>query len=182
MGGELKTLERGVQPTEPYQMPCLGVSYKGKNRKGSKVSALSVLSQSAAYKSLQEKVYNKQENEADYFENKNKNIISKMDYGKAIEKPTSHHGGNERLGVALGMTGGLSLQRNMFALTPLLSAPLLTSYNSMDPLADPILWTSLAPVASTGTSSAAEVGIYHDLLSFSVFVTVSTCAGTCVYA
>lgn len=163
IGSELKTLEWAVQPTEPYQMPRLGVSPEGKQHKASKVSALSILSRSAAYKSLQEKASKKQESNADNDENKNKNTINQMDYGKAVEKSTSHNGGNERLGVGLGMTGGLSLQRNMFPLTPLLSAPLLTNYNTIDPLVDPILWTSLAPVLPSGISHPAEVGIYPSL-------------------
>ncbi|PON86895.1 AP2/ERF transcription factor [Trema orientale] len=159
IGGELKTLEWAVQPTEPYQMPHLGMSHEGIQHKSSKVSALSILSRSAAYKSLQEKALKKQESNAENDENKSKNAINKMDYGKAVEKPTSHDGGSERYGVALGMSSGLSLQRNisMFPLTPLLSAPLLTNYNTIDPLVDPIVWTSLAPVLPSGISRTAEV-------------------------
>lgn len=170
IGGELKSLEWAVQPTEPYQMPRLGVSHEGKKHIGSKVSALSILSRSAAYKSLEEKASKKQETNAENDENKNKNTINKMDYGKAVEKSTSHDGGNERsLGVALGMGGGLSLQRNVFPLSPFLSAPLLTNYNTIDPLVDPILWTSLAPVLPSGVSRTAEVGIFTLSLSPSCF-------------
>lgn len=151
-GGELKTLEWETQHTEPYQMPRLGVCQEGRKHKGPRVSAMSILSRSPAYKSLQEKASIKQEKNADNDENENKNAIHKMDYGKAVEKSTSHDGGNERLSAALGMSGGLSLQRNAFPLTPFLSAPLL-SYNMIDPLADPMLWTSLAPVLP-------EVGIF----------------------
>jgi AP2-like factor (ANT lineage) len=49
-----------------------------------------------------------------------------MDYGKAIEKSTSH---DERLSSVLGMSGGMSLQTDVFPLAPFLSAPLLTNYN-----------------------------------------------------
>ncbi|KAM7505448.1 hypothetical protein LguiB_004352 [Lonicera macranthoides] len=162
IGSELKTLEWAMQPTEPYQMPCLAVSNDRKNTKGSKVSAMSILSRSAAYKSLQEKASKKKEiSVIENDENENKNAINKMDYGKAVEKSLSHDGsGSERLGVALGMSGGLSsLQRNAYPLAPFLSAPLLTSYNAIDPLVDPILWTSLVNVLPTGTSRAAEVRI-----------------------
>lgn len=143
-------------------MPCLAVSNDRKNIKGSKVSAMSILSRSAAYKSLQEKASKKKEiSIIENDENENKNAINKMDYGKAVEKSLNHDGGGtERLGVALGMSGGLSsLQRNAYPLAPFLSAPLLTSYNNIDPLVDPILWTSLVNVLPTGTSRAAEVRI-----------------------
>ncbi|KAA8517114.1 hypothetical protein F0562_017407 [Nyssa sinensis] len=156
IGSELKTLEWAIQPTEPYQMPCLGVSHEGKKHRGSAVSAMSILLRSPAYKKLQEKASKKQENTADNAENENKNTINRMDYGKAVEKSSSHDTGSERLGVALGMGGGLPLQRNVFPLTPFLSAPLLTNYNTVDPLADPILWTSLVPVLPTGLPRATE--------------------------
>jgi AP2-like factor (ANT lineage) len=168
IGVELKTMELAVQPTEPYQMPCLGMSSnEGRKHKGSTVSALSILSRSAAYKCLQEKASKKQENGVDNDENEDKNIINKVDYGKAIEKSTSHDVASERLGVALGMSGGLSLQRNVYPLAPFLSAPLLTNYNTVDPLVDPILWTSLVPVLPTGLSRTAEVGIFSIEVLFS---------------
>nr|QNI23741.1 AP2/ERF transcription factor [Camptotheca acuminata] len=156
IGSELKTLEWAIQTTEPYQMPCLGVSHEGKKHRDSAVSAMSILSRSPAYKKLQEKASKKQKNNTDNAENENKNTINKVDYGKAVEKSSSHDTGSERLGVALGMGGGLPLQRNVFPLSPFLSAPLLTNYNTIDPLADPILWTSLVPVLPTGLSRTAE--------------------------
>ncbi|XP_059646289.1 AP2-like ethylene-responsive transcription factor At2g41710 isoform X2 [Cornus florida] len=156
IGSELKTLEWANQHTEPYQMPRLGVCHEEKNLKRSSMSAMSILSRSAAYKSLQEKASKKQENYTDNDENKTKNAIEKMDTGKAIEK-SSHDGGSERLGVALGAGGGLPLQRNVYPLTPFLSAPLLTTYSNVDPLADPILWTAFAPVLPTGLTRTAEV-------------------------
>lgn len=160
---ELKTLELKVQPTEPYQMPELGRLHNEKKHRSSSMSALSILSQSAAYKSLQEKAAKRQENSADNDENENKNTINVLDHGKAVEKPSNHDGGNDRLDIAMGMSGGmsgaLSLQRNVYPLTPFLSAPLLTAYNSVDPLVDPVLWTSLVPMLPTGLSRTAEVGI-----------------------
>ncbi|GFY96207.1 integrase-type DNA-binding superfamily protein [Actinidia rufa] len=159
IGSELKTLEWAIQPTEPYQMPRLGTLQERKNRKGSTLSALSILSRSAAYKNLQERAAKKQEKSIENDENENKCMISKMDYGKAVEK-LSHDVRSEELEVALSVSGGLPLQRNMYPLGPFLSAPLLTdSYNTIDPLSDPILWTTLVPVLPPGLSRSAEVGI-----------------------
>lgn len=158
IGSELKTLEWAIQPTEPYQMPRLGIPHERKKQKNSTLSALSILSRSAAYKSLVEKASRKQENVPDDDENENKNKISKMDHGKAVEKSTSHDGGSERLGVPIGLGGDFSIQRNVYPLTPLLSAPLLTNYSTVDPLVDPILWTSLVPALPTGLPRISEVG------------------------
>lgn len=157
ISSELKKSEWEIRPTEPYQMPRLGVSPGGKKHKGSAVSALSILSKSTAYKNFQEKALKKQDSNTDNDENENKNIVNKMDYGKAVEKSTGHDGRSERLGAALGMTGGLSLQRNAFPLAPFLSAPLLTNYNTIDPLVDPILWSSLVPALPTGLPRNSEV-------------------------
>ncbi|XP_057438075.1 AP2-like ethylene-responsive transcription factor At2g41710 isoform X1 [Lotus japonicus] len=154
---ELKTLEQKVQPTEPYQMPELGMSHNDKKHKSSSVSALSILSRSAAYKSLQEKASKRQENSADNDENENKNIVNELDHGKAIVKPSNHDGGNDQLDIAMGISGALSLQRTVYPLGPFLSAPLLTAYNIVDPLVDPVLWTSLVPVLPAGLSRTAEV-------------------------
>ncbi|XP_027350433.1 AP2-like ethylene-responsive transcription factor At2g41710 isoform X1 [Abrus precatorius] len=154
---ELKQLEQRVQPTEPYKMPQLGKPHDEKRRRSSSVSALSVLSQSAAYKSLQEKASKRQENSTDNDENENKNTVNKLDHGKAVEKLSNHDGGSDRLDITMGMSGTMSLQRNVYPLMPFLSAPLLTAYNTVDPLADPVLWTSLAPMLPAGLSRTAEV-------------------------
>lgn len=146
-------LEWAVQQTEAYQMPRLGPAYEGKNHKGTKVSALSILSRSAAYKTLQDKVSGKQEESKDNDENENKNNVNKMDYGKAVEKLTSREGA-ESLGMG---GGGHHLPRNLYPLAPLLSAPLLTNYNTIDSLTDPILWASLVPVLPTGLPPTSEV-------------------------
>ncbi|KAI8562299.1 hypothetical protein RHMOL_Rhmol03G0023400 [Rhododendron molle] len=160
IGNELRTLEWAIQPTEPYQMPRLGIFHKGKKKNDSTFSAMSILSRSAAYKSLQEKALKKKEKQTEVDENENKCTISKMDYGKAVEK-SSHGGTSEGLGVALDAGAGLSLQRNLYPLAPFLTSPLLTNYNAIDPLSDPILWTTLAPVLPTGLSRTTEVG-YKD--------------------
>ncbi|KAH1194665.1 AP2-like ethylene-responsive transcription factor [Glycine max] len=153
---EIKQLEQKVQPTAPYQMPQLGRPQNEKKHRSSSVSALSILSQSAAYKSLQEKASKTLENIIDNDENENKNTINKLDHGKAVEKPSNHDGGNDRLDIATGMSGTMSLQRNVYPLTPFLSAPLLTAYNTVDPLVDPVLWTSLVPMLPAGLSHTAE--------------------------
>uniref|UniRef100_A0A9I9CWY2 AP2/ERF domain-containing protein n=1 Tax=Cucumis melo TaxID=3656 RepID=A0A9I9CWY2_CUCME len=157
VGSELKALGQTTRPTEPYEMPCLGTS--GVKKPASKISALSILSRSAAYKSLQEKALKLQETNNENDENENKNTVNKIDHGKVVETPTTSHGGDpsERYGVTFGTSGGLPLQRNMFPLTPFLTAPLLSSYNTVDPLGDPIHWTSLASVLPTGLSRTAEV-------------------------
>lgn len=159
MGTELKSLEREIQSTEPYQIPQLGTSYEAKkNNKGSATSsALSILSRSAAYKSMQDKASKAKETTTDNDEKENKSYISKIDCGKDIQK-TCDDAGIETLGSSLGI-GGLPLHKNMFPLSPLLTAPLLTNYNTLDPLADPILWTSLMPVLPTAPSRTVEVSI-----------------------
>lgn len=153
---ELRASELSVQQTEPYEMPRLGVYQEKKNHKSS-TSAMSILSQSAAYKSLLEKVAKKKE-KVETDENENKSTINTVDRGKMIEK-SSPDSGSEGLGAAFINAGGLSINRNLHPLTPLLSAPLLTNYNSIDPLTDPNLWTSLVPNFHTGSSRTAEVGL-----------------------
>lgn len=113
------------------------------------------MSQSAAYKSLVEKVAKKKE-KVENDENENKSTINRVDRGKMIEK-SSPDSGSERLGAAFLNAGGLSINRNLHPLTPLLSGPLLTNYNSIDPLTDPVLWTSIVPNFHTGSSRTAEV-------------------------
>ncbi|KAL3522964.1 hypothetical protein ACH5RR_015798 [Cinchona calisaya] len=155
IGSELKSVEWTAQPTEPYEMPRLGLPQEGKERKRSTVSAMSILSRSAAYKSFQEKGLKKKEiDEND--ENEDKNVLNIKDYGKGVDK-SCHDGENDRLEAGFGIGGGLPIQRNVYPLTPLLSAPLVTSYNSIDSLTDPVLWTSLVSVLPVGSSRTAEV-------------------------
>ncbi|KAI3760636.1 hypothetical protein L1987_51034 [Smallanthus sonchifolius] len=152
VGSEHKTPEWVTQPTEPYQLPRLGVSHEGKQHRRSTVSAMSILSRSAAYKSLQEKALKKEvEKDVDGDEKENKININKMDYGKAVEK-TNDDGASEGFGIGLGM----DLERNTYPLAPFLSAPLLTNYNTIDPLTDPILWSSLVPSLRTRSSQPVE--------------------------
>ncbi|XP_042481644.1 AP2-like ethylene-responsive transcription factor At2g41710 isoform X1 [Macadamia integrifolia] len=179
VGSELKTLEWAIQPTEPYQMPQLGLSHESKKHKGSSVSALSILSRSAAYKSLQEKASKKKDQEEnDENENNisttirttttttatnnnddnNNNKNKKIDYGKAVEKSASGDGSSDGVEVTLGMSG-MPHPRTLYPLGPFLSAPLLTNYNAVDPLTDPIMWSSLVPVFPTGLPRSTEVRI-----------------------
>ncbi|CAA7057155.1 unnamed protein product [Microthlaspi erraticum] len=163
-GTELKTLEHTSQATEPYKAPNLGVLRGTHQRKEKQISspssstssALSILSASPAYKSLEEKMLKIQESSTrENDENANRNIISmEKSHGKEIEKPVvvSH-------GVALGggaAAAGLSLQKSMYPLTSLLTAPLLTNYNALDPLADPILWTQFLPSGPSHTSEVTK--------------------------
>ncbi|GFQ04460.1 ap2-like ethylene-responsive transcription factor at2g41710 [Phtheirospermum japonicum] len=146
VASELKDLEWSTKPTEPYEMPRLGVPPE--RMKPKKISAMNTLLNSAAYKSLQEKV-SKKKGKAENDENENKNGIDKIELGKTFDK-TCHD-------VAFGLSGGLSIHRNVYPLTSLLSAPLLTNYNSIDPLADSVLWSNLVPVLQTGSSHTNEV-------------------------
>ncbi|KAG5404610.1 hypothetical protein IGI04_010729 [Brassica rapa subsp. trilocularis] len=161
-GSELKTLEHTSQATEPYKAPNLGVlQRKGKQitSPSSTSSALSILSASPAYKSLEEKVMKIQESSStrENDENANRNITSiEKSHGKEIEKPAVSHG------VALGSGGGvapaaaLSLQKSMYPLSSLLTAPLLSNYNALDPLGDRILWTPFLPPGSSHTSEVRD--------------------------
>ncbi|KAL7582609.1 hypothetical protein Lser_V15G42572 [Lactuca serriola] len=157
IGSELKPPEWATQPTQPYQLPRLGVSHESKQHKKSSVSAMSILSRSAAYKSLQEKALKKEE-END--ENENKNNINKIDYGKAaVEKKSSHDNDNDNDNDDDGTTSefglGMEGEEGMAALHPAL-APFLTNYNAIDPLGDPVLWSSLVPPLQTRSSQPIE--------------------------
>ncbi|CAH8358618.1 unnamed protein product [Eruca vesicaria subsp. sativa] len=160
-GTELKTLEQTCQAIEPFKAPNLGPLRDTQRKEkqisspSSTASALSILSASPAYKSLEEKVLKIQESSStrENDENANRKIINmEKSHGKEIEKPVVSHG------VGLGSGGvpatALSLQKSMYPLTSLLTAPLLTNYNTLDPLGDPILWT---PFLLPGSSHTSEV-------------------------
>lgn len=162
------SMEWPNQITEPYEMPRLGMPQEARERKVSTPSAMSILARSAAFKSLQEKGLQKKETDVND-ENENKNIISKTDYGKAVEKST-YDAGSERHGAGIGSSGGLPpIQRSVYPLSPLLSAPLLTNYNAIDSMTDPVLWTSLISVLPAGTSRAAEVAKNEPSSSYTLF-------------
>ncbi|KAK6150189.1 hypothetical protein DH2020_017714 [Rehmannia glutinosa] len=121
VASELKDLEWSTKPTEPYEMPRLGVPPERMKHK--KISAMSTLLKSAAYKSLEEKISKKKEKDEND-ENENKNNIDKIELGKTVDK-ACHEGGGERHGVAYGISGGLPIHRNVYPLAPLLSARFL---------------------------------------------------------
>ncbi|KAI3695526.1 hypothetical protein L1987_78523 [Smallanthus sonchifolius] len=123
-------------------------SSQGKQHKRSSVSTMSILSRSAAYKNLQEKALKK---DVENDEKENKININKIDYGKVVEK-SNDDGVSEGFGVGSGM----DLERNTYPLASFLSAPLLTNYNTTDPLTDPILWSSLVPSLRTRSSQPVE--------------------------
>nr|VDC69523.1 unnamed protein product [Brassica rapa] len=152
-GTELKTLEHTSHATEPYKAPNLGVLQRKEKQISS--SALSILSASPAYKSLEEKVLKIQESSSsarENDENANRNIINmEKSHGKEIEKPVVSLGSG---GVV--PSGALSLQKSMYPLTSLLTSPLLTNYNTLDPLGDPILWTPFLPPGSSHTSEVTK--------------------------
>ncbi|XP_048635458.1 AP2-like ethylene-responsive transcription factor At2g41710 isoform X1 [Brassica napus] len=152
-GTELKTLEHTSHATEPYKAPNLGVLQRKEKQISS--SALSILSASPAYKSLEEKVLKIQESSSsarENDENANRNIINmEKSHGKEIEKPVVSLGSG---GVV--PSGALSLQKSMYPLTSLLTSPLLTNYNTLDPLGDPILWTQFLPPGSSHTSEVTK--------------------------
>ncbi|KAF2568653.1 hypothetical protein F2Q68_00023784 [Brassica cretica] len=148
-GTELKTLEHTSHATEPFKAPNLGGVLQRKEKQISS-SALSILSASPAYKSLEEKVLKIQESSSSVRENDenvNRNIINmEKSHGKEIEKPA----------VSLGSGSAFSLQKSMYPLTSLLTSPLLTNYNTLDPLGDPILWTQFLPPGSSHTSEVTK--------------------------
>ncbi|TKY53368.1 AP2 ethylene-responsive transcription factor [Spatholobus suberectus] len=166
---ELRTLEQKVHPSEPYQLPVLGMPHERRKHERSSVSALSILSQSAAYKNLQQKASKRQENSNNNDENENKNTINKLDHGKAAEKSSNNDGGHEGLDIGMGMSGSLPLQRNVYQMTPLLSAPLLTAYSTVDPSVDPVLWTPHVPILPSALSGVAEVSKTETSSTYTIF-------------
>ncbi|KHN23948.1 AP2-like ethylene-responsive transcription factor [Glycine soja] len=146
-------------------MPCERIKHEH-----SSVSALSIVLQSAAYKNLQQRASTRQENSNYNDENENKDtIINKLDHGKAAEKSLNNDGGNERLDIAMGMSGSLPLQRNVYPPASLLIAPLLTAYNTVDPSVDPVLWTPQVPILSAGLSGVAEVAKTETSSTYTIF-------------
>ncbi|XP_010545448.1 PREDICTED: AP2-like ethylene-responsive transcription factor At2g41710 isoform X2 [Tarenaya hassleriana] len=146
IGRELKTLEPASLTTEPYKEPSLGVPCEKRKERASSSSstspssssALSILSQSPAYKNLQEKIKENDEN------TDQKNIVQRdKSYGKAMEKkPVVSHGSS-----------------GLCPITSILSAPLLTNCSPLDPLADAaVTWTPFVPsLLPRGSSHTSEV-------------------------
>ncbi|KAL8162321.1 hypothetical protein V2J09_013810 [Rumex salicifolius] len=168
-GNEFKSLERAILSTEPYQMPQLSTSIGGKKTKSSPLSALSILSKSPAYKHMQERALKAKETIVYNDEKENKSNINKIDHDKAMEKSSIPDSEIDRLETTAGI-----MPLPKYPLSPLLSAPLLTSYSSVDPLVDPTLWTSLMPVLPATPSQATESLEVHHLPSLDKKVELSS--------
>ncbi|KAF2582482.1 hypothetical protein F2Q68_00002584 [Brassica cretica] len=87
----------------------------------------------------------------------NRNIANmEKIHGKEIEKPVVSH----VVVLCSGSVGvdatALSLQKSMYSITSLLTAPLLSNYNTLDLLGDPILWTPFLPPESSYTSEVTK--------------------------
>lgn len=134
---ELRALESSVPPTEPYQLPSLGLPDKGMPRA---LSACSILSRSAAFKNFQERSSEKQD----------VTFSKEIDRGKGIPPSFIGTGSDHRTReVTLGMDD-FRVQRNPYSVAPQVSAPLRTTWAPVDPIPDPVFWTSLVP--QTGLS------------------------------
>ncbi|KAJ6797488.1 AP2-like ethylene-responsive transcription factor [Iris pallida] len=140
---ELRALEcTSDQPTEPYQLPSLGLPQKGKPPLSRGLSASSILAKSMAFK----------------------NFVDKFSEKKDCSVPPLLFDGGVGLDIdrSVGVTMGLSEmsgQRTPYTLAPLQSEPSRTSWNPVDP--DPVFWDSLVPPTSQPlptTLSKSELG------------------------
>ncbi|PKA62591.1 AP2-like ethylene-responsive transcription factor [Apostasia shenzhenica] len=134
---ELRALESSVQANEPYKLPLLGLPQKEKKKQpqAQTISACSILSKSAAFSNFMEKVSQMEDNEND--------ASKEAEMGKSVP----HLFASSELdssGMGMGFDE-LPVQRSQYSLSPLLTAPLRTPWNAVDPMPDPIFWTSLVP-------------------------------------
>ncbi|KAH0454743.1 hypothetical protein IEQ34_016667 [Dendrobium chrysotoxum] len=140
---ELRAVESSVQATEPYKLPLLGLPQKEKSQvRGT--SACSILSRSAAFKNFMEKASQIQDT----------TTSKEPDQGKSIP----HYFTSSELdssGISMGF-GELPIQRSQYSLSPLLTAPLRTSWNPVDPIPDPVFWTSLVPPTGQSLTTAVS--------------------------
>lgn len=145
LGRELRALESSVQATEPYKLPLLGLPQKGLKSQARGASACSILSRSAAFKNFMEK--------ASQIPNCGANS-KEPEKGKSVP----HFFTSSELdssGVSMGF-GELPIQRSQYSLSPLLTAPLRTPWNPVDPMPDPVFWTSLVPPTGQSLSTAVS--------------------------
>lgn len=146
-GRELRALESSVLATEPYKLPMLGAPQKGKSQSRG-TSACSLLSRSAAFKNFMEK--------ASQIQNEGANNNSKEpDQGKSVPQ---FFASNELdvPGVTMGF-GELPAHRSHYSLSPLLTAPLRTAWNTVDPpMPDPVFWSSLVPPTTQSLAAATS--------------------------
>lgn len=140
---ELKAVESSVQATEPYKLPLLGLPQKEKSQARS-TSACSILSRSAAFKNFMEKASQIQESDNS----------KEPDQGKSVPHffPSSEL---DSSGASMGF-GELPIQRSQYSLSPLLTAPLRTSWNPVNPIPDPVFWTSLVPANEQSLTTAVS--------------------------
>ncbi|GAB2233269.1 hypothetical protein Droror1_Dr00002488 [Drosera rotundifolia] len=169
---ELRLLEQRALNSEPYQLPRLGMSHESKKaKKNSSVSALSILSRSAAYKHLEEIASKTKETIVENDEHEKKGDINKLECGGGVEKLMDQVDvGIEAVedAGAFGLNGA-GLLRNGFDFPSFMSAPLFTDYNPIDHLPDPAIWSSLATILPSGTSQALQVTKTETSSEYAVF-------------
>ncbi|XP_077219375.1 integrase-type DNA-binding superfamily protein isoform X2 [Tasmannia lanceolata] len=101
IAGELKILECPIQHTEPYQLPSLGLTHKGKPH-ASAISACNILAKSPAFKNFQENI------------SKTRGGMHGKEMGNEKTVPNLIGvSGSEESEVALGLTE-LPLQRTLY--------------------------------------------------------------------
>ncbi|XP_020087423.1 AP2-like ethylene-responsive transcription factor At2g41710 isoform X2 [Ananas comosus] len=152
VANELRNLESSIPPTEPYKLPSLGPQNL-KPRSGS-LSACSILSQSDAYKNFMDK-YSKLSEEKEGVSGK------ETDLGKTVPIQFASSGFDGSV-VSIGLAE-FPAQKSPYMLSPLLSAPLRTSWNPVDPITDPLFWTGLvSPTGQSLTTLVYEILLYKE--------------------
>ncbi|KAJ0968184.1 hypothetical protein J5N97_025101 [Dioscorea zingiberensis] len=127
-----EAMEEPIHPTKPYQFPILGLSQKGKSHTHS-ISACDILSRSVAFKNFENKLKGSQDG----------SCSKQMELQKSTTLLFTD-GGIDRSGASLDLSE-FPVQRAPYSLAPLLSAPLRTNWNPVDPVPDPVFWASLIP-------------------------------------
>ncbi|KAI0497429.1 hypothetical protein KFK09_020653 [Dendrobium nobile] len=140
---ELRAVESSVQATEPYKLPLLGLPQKEKSQARG-TSACSILSRSAAFKNFMEKASQIQDSSTSKEPGQGKSIPH---FFASSELDSS--------GISMGF-GELPIPRSQYSLSPLLTAPLRTSWNPVDPIPDPVFWTSLVPPTGQSLTTAVS--------------------------
>ncbi|ONK78399.1 uncharacterized protein A4U43_C02F18370 [Asparagus officinalis] len=139
-----------IQKTEPYQLPSLGLPNKGKAHATPSLSACGILSKSVAFKNFVDK---SSEIETSTCRN------NEMDRGKSAV-PLLFAGGSELdVDRSAGVTSGLcdtTVQRTPYTFSPIFSEPLSTSWNPVDPVSDPVLWSTLVPPTSQSITATMK--------------------------
>ncbi|XP_031495980.1 AP2-like ethylene-responsive transcription factor SMOS1 isoform X2 [Nymphaea colorata] len=136
---ESKTLGWTNQHTEPYQLPILGVSCRGKPH--TVVTACGILSQSSAFKYMREKLKARQEG---------------VTSGYKITDSELNSVGKSEMPLEVPMLSTYSLQRNPYSVLTLPSTHVMGECSSIDPLADSILWSSIFPPAGLSLTATLQ--------------------------